>query len=92
MMVGLKIQLLEKMGIEDAFNSKPNHVDLINLVRSIQRAEGNIDCYRRGRQECDRMSCAWRNHCLIGSEEKSPQYIGLQEKIEISDPKQKKGG
>lgn len=92
MAVSFKIQLLDKMGTEDTSNSTPDYVNLVNLVRSIQRAEGNIDCYRRGRQECDRMSCAWRNHCLIGSEEKSPQYIGLQEKIEISDPKQKKGG
>jgi len=92
MAVSFKIQLLDKMGTEDSFNSKPDYVDLVNLIRSIQRAEGNIDCYRRGRQECDRMSCAWHNHCLIGSEEKSPYYIGLQEKIEISDPKQKEGG
>ena len=52
------------MRIEDAFNSKPNYVDFINLVRSIQRAEGNIDCYRRGRQQCERMDCVWRDHCL----------------------------
>ncbi len=52
------------MGIENTFNSKPDYVDLINLVRSVQRAEGNIDCYRRGRQQCDRMNCVWRDHCL----------------------------
>ena len=65
MKVRFKIQLLEKMGMEDAFNSTPNYVDLVNLVRSIQRAEGNIDCYRRGRQKCDRLDCVWRDHCLI---------------------------
>jgi len=63
--VSLKIQLLEKMGTEDTFNSKPDYVDLVNLVRSIQRAEGNIDCYRRGRESCYRMDCAWRDHCLM---------------------------
>jgi hypothetical protein len=62
--VSLKIQLSEKMGIEDALNSKPNYVDLVNLIRSIQRAEGNIDCYRRGRQQCERRNCAWLDHCL----------------------------
>ena len=56
------------MGIDDTFISKPNYVDLINLVRSIQRAEGNRDCYRRGRQQCGRMSCIWRAHCLTASE------------------------
>ena len=54
--------------MENALNSKLNYVDLVNLVRSIQRAEGNIDCYRRGRQRCDRGSCAWRDHCLEESE------------------------
>jgi hypothetical protein len=64
MKVTFKIQLLEKMGIADTFNSKPNYVDLVNLVRSIQRAEGNIDCYRRSLESCNRMDCAWRDHCL----------------------------
>jgi len=64
MKVSFKIQLLDKMGTEETFKSKLDFVDLVNLVRSIQRAEGNIDCYRSGWQQCDRMSCAWRDHCL----------------------------
>ena len=92
MKVRFKIQLMDKMGTEETFNSKPDYVDLVNLVRSIQRAESNIDCYRRGRQQCDQMGCAWRNHCIIVSEEKSPYYMASQEKMEVSDPKQKEGG
>ena len=68
MKVSLKIQLLDKMETEDTFNSKPDYVDLVNLVRSIQRAESNIDCYRRGRQQCDRVNCVWRDHCLKAPE------------------------
>jgi len=64
MKVSLKIQLLETMKTENTFNTKPDYVDLVNLVRSIQRAEGNIDCYRRGWPQCDRMNCFWRDHCL----------------------------
>jgi len=64
MMVRFKIQLLDKMGTKETFNSKPNYVDLVNLVRSIQRAEGNMDCYRKDRQQCERMDCVWRDHCL----------------------------
>ena len=82
------MQLLEKMGIEDAFNSMPNYVDLVNLIRSIQRAEGNIDCYRRGRQQCDRMNCAWRDHCLMVHRGKSTYHIGSQEKKEVANSKQ----
>ena len=64
MKVRFKIQLLNKMGTEQTFKSKPDYVDLVNLIRSIQRAEGNLDCYRRDRQQCDRMNCVWRDHCL----------------------------
>jgi hypothetical protein len=52
------------MGIEDVFKSRPDYVDLVKLIRSIQRAEGNIDCYGRQRQPCDQLNCAWRDHCF----------------------------
>jgi hypothetical protein len=64
MKVRFKIQLLDKVGTEETFKSKPDYVDLVNLIRSIQRAEGNFDCYRTGRQQCDQMNCFWRDHCL----------------------------
>lgn len=64
MKVSFKTEFIVKMGIEDNQTSKPNYVDLVILIRSIQRAEGYIDCYRRGLQQCDRMGCAWRDHCL----------------------------
>ncbi len=78
MKVRFKIQLLDKMGTEETFNSKSDYVDLVKLVRSIQRVEGNVDCYRRGLQ-CDRMNCAWRDHCFIETEGKSADDIGSQE-------------
>ena len=91
MAVSFKIQLLEKMGVEDTFNSKADYVDLVNLVRSIQRLEGNIDCYRRGLQ-CERMNCAWREHCFTEAAGKLTDNMGSQEKKEISDTKEKEGG
>ena len=56
--------MLDKMGTEETFKSKLDYVDIVNLVRSIQRAEGKLDCYRTGRQQCDQMNCDWRDHCL----------------------------
>jgi len=53
-----------KMGIKDAFISKPHYVDILKLIRSIQRAEGNIDCYRRDQRQCEQRDCVWRDHCL----------------------------
>ena len=79
MKVSFKIQLLDKMGPEEALNSKPDYVDLVNLVRSIQRAERNIDCYRSGRQQCDQVNCVWRDHCLKAPEGPSAVDGELQE-------------
>ena len=52
------------MGVNFPSSANPNYVDLVKLIRSIQRAEGNVDCYRRGLKFCDRMDCVWRDHCL----------------------------
>jgi hypothetical protein len=52
------------MGTEETFKSKLDYVDLVNLIRSIQRAEGNLDCYRTDRRQCEQMNCVWRDHCL----------------------------
>jgi hypothetical protein len=36
-----------------------------NIIRSIQRAEGNFDCFgRAGSGVCDQMNCLWRKDCL----------------------------
>ena len=76
------------MGTEETFNSKPDCVDLVNLVRSIQRAEGNTDCYRSGWQQCDQMSCVWRDHCLQAPEGTSKVGSGSQEHKIAANPKQ----
>ncbi len=76
------------MKTEDTFNTKQDYVDLVNLVRSIQRAEGNIDCYRRGRQQCDRRRCAWRDHCLKEPEGISKVGSGSQKHKIAANPKQ----
>ena len=88
MKVSFKIQLLDKMVTEEIFNSKLSYVDLVNLIRSIQRAEGNIGCYRRGRRECDRVNCVWRDHCLKKPEGPSKVDSGSQEHKIAANPKQ----
>jgi hypothetical protein len=44
-------------------HNKQNYLDLAGLIRSIQRAEGNIDCFQR-KDDCDRQDCSWRSYCL----------------------------
>lgn len=35
-----------------------------DLIREIQRAEGNFDCYGSARDFCDQEDCAFRESCL----------------------------
>lgn len=39
-------------------------LDITNLVRSVQRAEGNPDCFRKAHFHCDQLNCFWRPYCL----------------------------
>ena len=43
---------------------KRRFVDMTLLIRSLQRLEGNPDCFRRAKNHCDRLDCAWRVYCL----------------------------
>jgi hypothetical protein len=88
MMARFNIQLMDKMRTEETFKSKPDFVDLVNLVRSIQRAEGNIDCYRSGWQQCDRINCAWRDHCLNEPGKASMAARQSHQHNKAADPKQ----
>ncbi|MDH3344820.1 MAG: hypothetical protein OEM61_01110 [Desulfobacteraceae bacterium] len=49
---------------EDA--KKKNYLDMAALIRSIQRAEGNTDCFQKGVIDCDRVDCKWHPLCLEG--------------------------
>jgi hypothetical protein len=36
-----------------------------NIIRAIQRSEGNFDCFGTAVSgECDQTNCLWRNDCL----------------------------
>jgi hypothetical protein len=39
-------------------------VDIIAMVRSLQRAAGVVDCFRKGSADCDVIDCEWRTYCL----------------------------
>ena len=44
--------------------NKKNFLDITTLIRSIQRAEGNTDCFQKGIVDCDQFGCKWRSFCL----------------------------
>ena len=41
-----------------------NPVDLRHLIRSVQRLEGNPDCFQTAKEHCDQKGCVWRVYCL----------------------------
>jgi hypothetical protein len=51
----------------------PRHVDVTAMIRSLQRTEGMIDCFRRGLSDCDQLDCAWRQYCLSKAETIAPE-------------------
>lgn len=40
-----------------------------DLIRAIQRKEGNFDCYGSAREgACSQLECIWRKDCLAGKD------------------------
>ena len=58
-----KVQLAVKPYADQNGNSE-NIPDLKHLIQSVQRLEGNPDCYGKADKKCDRMDCSWREYCL----------------------------
>jgi hypothetical protein len=54
-----------------------DYLDVTHLVRCIQRAEGNPDCFRKIMEECQEINCCWRAYCVEGT-----QVTGTAEKAE----------
>jgi hypothetical protein len=45
--------------------TQTNRMKKGDLIRSIQRTEGNFDCYASAaRFDCSQDGCCWRGHCL----------------------------
>ena len=49
---------------KNAPDNRRNYLDIKTLVRSLQRADGQEDCFLTGRMDCDETNCRWRNYCL----------------------------
>jgi hypothetical protein len=52
-----------KDDIEKKLCSK-GQVDIIAMVRSLQRTAGMADCFKMGNADCDIIDCDWRTYCL----------------------------
>lgn len=45
----------------------PSAMDKKQLVRSIQKKEGNTPCFKTGQPFCDQNDCCWRSDCKPGA-------------------------
>ncbi len=51
-------EIAKKMGIS------AGNMNKTKLIRAIQRAEGNSDCFAtHSVNECDQLNCLWRQDC-----------------------------
>ena len=47
-------------------NIKVGNTKKENIIRAIQRAEGNFVCFGTAAAGiCDQMTCSWRDDCLV---------------------------
>jgi hypothetical protein len=51
-------QMAKKLGINSFGKTKTD------LIREIQRTEGNFDCYGTAVDDCDQQECLFRPSCL----------------------------
>lgn len=54
--------IARKRGVE------PGLMEKTGLIRAIQRAEGNLECYGTATEiECEQEDCLWREDCFFES-------------------------
>ncbi|SMC18126.1 hypothetical protein SAMN02746041_00466 [Desulfacinum hydrothermale DSM 13146] len=52
----------------------------VDLIREIQRAEGNFDCFGRAQGYCDQWDCCFRDACLAPPASKARKTRGASRK------------
>jgi hypothetical protein len=62
--IGMKIQEIQVMAKSRRINTF--RMKKTDMVRAIQRAENNMDCFYTPRVEyCGELLCLWREDCLL---------------------------
>ncbi|MCK4728402.1 MAG: hypothetical protein KAT27_05735 [Desulfobacterales bacterium] len=56
--------MLKPQQATKSLDFKNSFLDMTELIRSIQRAEGNPDCFDTAQGYCDQVNCTWRRYCL----------------------------
>jgi environmental stress-induced protein Ves len=51
----------------------PGRLNKVDLIRSIQRFEGNFDCFATAYAgDCDQYDCMWRQDCFAAASKSAP--------------------
>ncbi|MDO8262736.1 MAG: SAP domain-containing protein [Gallionella sp.] len=59
------MKLEEVRTIAKSHSIKHNHLSKTDLIKMIQTAEGNFDCFATAYDgECDQADCIWRDDCF----------------------------
>ena len=54
----------ELQRIASGLGVKASGLKKAELIRSIQKAEGNFDCFGSANDYCDQLNCLFRRECL----------------------------
>lgn len=64
------MKLEEVRSVAQLHGIKPGHLPKSELIRSIQRAEGNFACFATAAHgECDQIHCLWREDCFRSAQQ-----------------------
>ena len=58
----MTVKELQKMAKD--LGIKTTGLKKVEVIKAIQRAEGNFDCFGTASNYCDQMSCLFRQDCL----------------------------
>ena len=62
----MKIQKVREIAREHGVN--PGKAEKVELIKMIQREEGNFDCFATARNGvCDQYGCLWREDCFAAA-------------------------
>jgi len=56
---------------------KPGRMNKLELVRAVQAAENNPQCFRSGLTHCDQTECLWLEDCIPEQFARQNQLAGI---------------
>lgn len=62
----------EIRNVAKSLGLKTSRQSKLNLIRQIQNAEGNVECFATAQEgNCDRTDCAWRDDCFTAAKKQA---------------------